>query len=240
MTDPDRRAADVLSVLMPCYNEEDTLEDMVRQVFASEPGVPIELVIVDDCSADASVEIAQGLAANDERIQFVQHPRNRGKGAAVRTAIGVATGTIAIVQDADAEYDPQDYRKVIAPILAGEADAVYGSRFLASGSPRGALRRSVFANRVLTWFANRVNGLRLTDMETCYKAVRTDLLKNFRLTSERFGIEPEITARLARARARILEVPIAYHPRSHTEGKKIGWRDGAAALWHILKFRFMR
>jgi len=231
--------ADLLSVLMPFYNERGTLEEIVRRVLASEPGVPIELVMVDDCSTDGSGEIARRLAEADGRIRLVRHEENRGKGAGVRIAIRAATGTIAVVQDADLEYDPADYRKLIAPILAGEADAVYGSRFL-GGTPPEALGRSVFANKALTWLSNLVNGLRLTDMETCYKAVRLDLLKSLPLTSNRFGIEPEVTARLARARARIVEVPITYRPRSYGEGKKITWRDGAAAFWHILKFRFKR
>lgn len=222
---------------MPFYSERGTLEEIVRRVLASEPGVPVELVMVDDCSADGSGEIAERLAESDERIRLVRHDVNRGKGAAVRTAIAAAAGTIAVIQDADFEYDPADYGALIAPILAGQADAVYGSRFL-EGSPEGALGSSVLANKFLTKLSNLVNGLRLTDMETCYKAVRTGLLKSLHLTSDRFGIEPEITARLAQANARIVEVPISYNPRSYAEGKKISWRDGAAAVWHILKFRF--
>jgi len=228
---------ELLSVLMPFYNERGTLEEIVRRVLASEPGVPVELVMVDDCSADGSGEIAGRLAASDERIRLVRHDANRGKGAAVRTAIAAAAGTIAVIQDADFEYDPGDYGALIAPILAGEADAVYGSRFL-EGPPGGALGSSVLANKFLTKLSNIVNGLSLTDMETCYKAVGTGLLKSLHLTSDRFGIEPEITARLAQAKARIVEVPISYNPRSYAEGKKISWRDGAAAVWHILKFRF--
>ncbi|MFH1730853.1 MAG: glycosyltransferase family 2 protein [Planctomycetota bacterium] len=228
---------DLLSVLMPFYNERGTLEEIVRRVLASEPGVPVELVMVDDCSADGSGEIAEKLAESDERIRLVRHDANRGKGAAVRSAIAAAAGTIAVIQDADFEYDPGDYAALIAPILAGEADAVYGSRFL-GGSPEGALGSSVLANNLLTKLSNLVNGLGLSDMETCYKAVRTGLLKSLHLTSDRFGIEPEITARLAQAKARIVEVPISYNPRSYAEGKKIRWRDGAAAIWHILKFRF--
>ncbi len=222
---------------MPFYNERETLAEIVRRVLASEPGIPIELVMVDDCSTDGSDAIANVLAQSDERVRLVKHDENRGKGAGVRTAIAAATGTIAIVQDADFEYDPNEYAKLIAPILAGDADAVYGSRFL-EGVPGEAMGSSLLANKVLTKLSNLVNRLRLTDMETCYKAVRSDLLKSLHLTSDRFGIEPEITARLARAKARIVEVPISYHPRSYAEGKKITWRDGAAAIWHILKFRF--
>ena len=228
---------ELLSILMPFYNERGTLEEIVRRVLASDPGVPVELVMVDDCSTDGSSEIAETLAGSDGRIRLVKHEVNRGKGAAVRTAIAAAAGTIAVIQDADFEYDPNDYAALIAPLLAGEADAVYGSRFLA-GAPARSLGSSVLANKVLTKLSNLVNRLRLTDMETCYKAVRTGLLKSLHLTSDRFGIEPEITARLAQAKVRIVEVPISYKPRSYAEGKKISWRDGAAAVWHILKFRF--
>ena len=224
---------------MPFYNERETLEEIVRRVLASEPGVRVELVMVDDCSTDGSDEIAEKLAESDERIRLVKHQVNRGKGAAVRTAIAAATGTIAVIQDADFEYDPNDYAALIAPLLAGEADVVYGSRFL-EGTPEKALGSSVVANKILTKLSNLVNGLRITDMETCYKAVRTDLLKGLHLSSDRFGIEPEITARFAQAKVRIVEVPISYNPRSYAEGKKISWRDGAAAVWHIIKFRFSR
>ena len=230
---------DLLSILMPFYNERETLEEIVRRVLASEPGVRVELVMVDDCSTDGSDEIAEKLAESDERIRLVKHQVNRGKGAAVRTAIAAATGTIAVIQDADFEYDPNDYAALIAPLLAGEADVVYGSRFL-EGTPEKALGSSVVANKILTKLSNLVNGLRITDMETCYKAVRTDLLKGLHLSSDRFGIEPEITARFAQAKVRIVEVPISYNPRSYAEGKKISWRDGAAAVWHIIKFRFSR
>ena len=224
---------------MPFYNERGTLDTIVRRVLAAEPGVPVELVMVDDASTDESAALAERLAAEDDRIRLVRHEINRGKGAGVRTAIAAATGTIGIVQDADLEYDPAEYAKLIEPILAGRADAVYGSRFLA-GRPATAPAKVVLANKLLTALSNLVNGLRLTDMETCYKAVRMDLLKSLPLTSDRFGIEPELTARLARARARFAEVPISYNPRGYAEGKKIGWRDGAAALWHIVRFRFGR
>ena len=231
--------ADKLSVLMPFYNEAGTLEEIVSRVLASEPGVPLELVMVDDGSTDGSRRIAERLAAADDRVRLVAHAENRGKGAGVRTAIAEAAGTIGVIQDADLEYDPAEYRTLLAPILAGKADAVYGSRFLA-GAPTGAMGTARLANKVLTALSNLVNGLKLTDMETCLKAVRADLLKSLHLTSDGFGIEPEITARLAQAHARILEVPISYRPRSYEEGKKITCRDGAAALWHILRFRFKK
>ncbi len=229
--------AHLLSVLMPFYNERPTLEEIVRRVLASEPGVPIELIMVDDCSTDGSGQIAKTLAQSDERVKLVRHERNRGKGASVRSAIAAASGTIAVIQDADLEYDPGEYAGLIAPIIAGQADAASGSRFLGE-THCATLRRTLLANKFLTKLSNIVNGLKLTDMETCFKAVRADVLKKLRLTSDRFGIEPEITARLAQAGARIVEVPISYRPRSHAQGKKISWRDGAAAGWHILRFRF--
>lgn len=233
------KAREFLSVLMPFYNERETLAELVRRVLAAEPGLPIELVMVDDCSTDGSGELAAKLAASDSRIRLLRHKQNRGKGAAVRTAIDSATGTVCIIQDADLEYEPSEYRRLVSPILAGEADAVYGSRF-AKGAPPGISRSSLLANRFLTRQFNLLYGTHLTDMETCYKAVRTDLLRSLRLAADRFGIEPEITAGLVRAKARILEVPISYRPRSYAEGKKVSWRDGAAAVWHILRLRLRR
>jgi len=224
---------------MPFYNERQTLEEIVGRVLASEPGIDIELVMVDDYSTDGSGEIAQRLANAEPRIRLVRHEKNSGKGAAVRTAIAAATGSIALIQDADLEYDPADYRELIAPIIAGEADVVYGSRFL-RGNPPNAMPRVIIANKVLTAYSNLLFGLKLTDMETCLKAVRMDVLKSLNLRSDRFGIEPEITARLAQRKARIVEVPVSYDPRSYAEGKKIRWTDGVAALLHILKFRFTR
>lgn len=224
---------------MPFYNEQGTLGEIVGRVLKSDPGVPIELVMVDDCSRDGSLAIAENLAKNDERIKLVRHEINKGKGAGVRTAIASATGTIGIIQDADLEYDPSEYRQLIAPIIEEKADVVFGSRFLKGGSVKQTFSAKI-ANKVLTGFSNLMNGTKITDMETCFKAVRLDMLKGLHLVSDRFGIEPEITARLAQAKAKIIEVPISYNPRSYAEGKKINWRDGAAALWHIVKFRFTK
>ncbi len=228
-----------LSVLMPVYNESRTLRTIVEQVLAAPVEMEIELVAVDDCSRDDSVAILEELAASDPRIKLFRHPVNRGKGAAIRTAIAHMTGDIAIVQDSDLEYDPQDYPRVLKPILDGRADAVYGSRFAASDERRVLFFWHSLGNKVLTALSNMANDLNLTDMETCYKAVRADVLKKLRLTSERFGIEPEITARLAQWGARIYEVPISYHGRTYAEGKNIGWKDGVQALWLIFKFRFL-
>ena len=199
----------------------------------------IELICVDDCSKDNSLAILHELAAADSRIKVIAQPVNMGKGKAIRTAIANMTGDIGIVQDADLEYDPTEYPKMIGPILEGKADAVYGSRFAASAERRVLFFWHAMGNKVLTALSNMANDINLTDMETCYKAVRADVLHDLRLTSDRFGIEPEITARLARYGARIYEVPISYHGRTYAEGKSIGWRDGVQALWLIFKFRFI-
>lgn len=228
-----------LSVLMPVYNESRTLRTIIDRVLTAPVDLNIEIVAVDDCSRDDSLAILHELAAADGRIKVISQPTNRGKGAAIRTAIDHMTGDIAIVQDADLEYDPEDYPQVLKPLLEGKADAVYGSRFAASEQRRVLLFWHSLGNKVLTALSNMVNDLNLTDMETCYKAVRADVLKQLRLTSERFGIEPEITARLAQSGARIYEVPISYHGRTYAEGKTIGWRDGVQAIWLILKFGFL-
>ncbi len=228
-----------LSVLMPVYNEGRTLRTIIVRVLASPVVTDIELVCVDDCSQDDSLAILHDLAAADDRIRVIAQPVNMGKGKAIRTAIEHMTGDIAIIQDADLEYDPEEYSKVIGPILSGKADAVYGSRFASSEVRRVLFFWHALGNRLLTMFSNMANDLNLTDMETCYKAVRSDVLKRLRLTSDRFGLEPEITARLAQWGARIYEVPISYHGRTYAEGKNIGWRDGVEALWLIFKFRFL-
>ncbi len=228
-----------LSVLMPVFNESRTLRTIVSRVLASPIELEIELVCVDDSSSDDSLEILEGLAAADDRIKIIAQPSNMGKGKAIRTAIEHMTGDVAIVQDSDLEYDPNEYPKVLAPILSGDADAVYGSRFASSEVRRVLFFWHSLGNKLLTTMSNMANDLNLTDMETCYKAVRADLLKDLRLTSDRFGLEPEITARLAHSGARIYEVPISYHGRTYAEGKNIGWKDGVEALWLIFKFRFL-
>jgi glycosyltransferase involved in cell wall biosynthesis len=227
-----------LSVLMPVYNEQRTLPDIVARVLSSPVSLEIELIIVDDCSSDGSWDVIQKLAAADPRIKAHRHARNAGKGAALRTAIAEISGEVAIVQDADLEYDPHEYRLLLPPILTGKADAVFGSRY--AGTPR---RVSPFwhtlINRGLTLFSNIVNNLWLTDMETCYKMVRADILKQLRLTSSTFTFEPELTCRLAQWGARIYEVPISYNSRSYHEGKKIRARDGFLALGEIVRARFL-
>jgi glycosyltransferase involved in cell wall biosynthesis len=223
----------VISVVIPVFNEKSTILEILAQVEA----VPIEkeIVVVDDCSTDGTREILQAIDRPGVRVFF--HDANRGKGAALRTGFSHVRGDIVIVQDADLEYDPREYPRLLEPILAGRADVVYGSRFL-GGPHRVLLFHHYVANRLLTFLSNLLTNLNLTDMETCYKVFRADVLRRIHLTSNRFGFEPEITAKVARARCRVYEVPIAYYGRDYTEGKKISWRDGLAALWWIVRFRF--
>ena len=222
----------VLSVLIPVYNERATIEKILDEVHA----VPVrkQVVCVDDWSTDGTREelIRLHAAGRIDVLKF--HEVNRGKGAAIRSALAASTGNVVIVQDADLEYDPADWPVLLLPIIDGRADAVFGSRFL--GGPHRVLYfwHSV-GNTVLTTFSNMLTNLNLTDMETCYKAIRGDLARSLRLSSDRFGFEPEVTARLAQAQARIYEVPISYSGRTYAEGKKIGWKDGVAAFWHILR-----
>jgi len=227
-----------LSVLMPVYNELWTLEEIVRRVLASPVPLQIELVAVDDCSTDGSWELLQELAAEDGRIRIVRHEHNRGKGAAIRTAIAQMTGDVAVVQDADLEYDPADYRQLLKPILDGKADAVFGSRF------RGQTVRVLFfwhslLNKALTLMSNMLNDLTLSDMETCYKMVRADVLKQLRLRAETFTFEPELTCRLAQWGARIYEVPVSYFGRTYDEGKKVKAIDGLKAIWEMLRSKYL-
>jgi SAM-dependent methyltransferase len=228
-----------LSVLMPVYNEARTLRTIIDRVLASPVDLELELVCVDDCSNDNSREILNELAARDPRIKVIAQAVNRGKGNAIRTAIENMTGDIAIIQDADLEYDPKEYPLVIGPILDGRADAVYGSRFAASPERRVLFYWHSLGNKLLTALSNMANDMNLTDMETCYKAFKAEILHSLRLTSDRFGIEPEFAARLAGIGARVYEVPISYHGRTYAEGKSISWKDGVQALWLIFKFRFL-
>ena len=222
-----------ISVLVPVYNELHTIEHIIEQI----RGVPFttEIICVNDFSTDGTREILERLKAEGRIHTLIHQPHNMGKGAAIRTALAASTGNVVIVQDADLEYDPQDWPVLFAPIIDGRADAVFGSRFL--GGPHRVLYywHSV-GNKALTTFSNMFTNLNLTDMETCYKAIRGELARSLTLTANRFGFEPEVTARLARAGARIFEVPISYSGRTYAEGKKIGWRDGVAAIGHIVRY----
>jgi glycosyltransferase involved in cell wall biosynthesis len=224
-----------LSVVIPVYNEKSTVEEIIRRVQAVDVGLEKEIVVVDDASTDGTRDILQRQSA--ENVRVVLHEKNSGKGGALRTGFSEAGGDIVLVQDADLEYDPREYPKLLAPILEGRADVVYGSRFL--GGPHRVLFfwHSV-GNRLLTMFSNMASNLNLTDMETCYKVFRREVLQKIRLKSRRFGVEPEITIKVAKLKCRVYEVPISYAGRDYSEGKKIGWKDGIAALFHIVRFRF--
>jgi glycosyltransferase involved in cell wall biosynthesis len=230
--DPD---AVKLSVLIPVYNERETIELIIDQVRATP--LAKEIICVDDHSTDGTQQILESLLAQGRIDQLFRHPENRGKGAAIRKALSMSTGDVVIVQDADLEYDPHDWPTLLEPILDGRADACFGSRFL-GGTHRVLYYWHSVGNHLLTLYSNMLTNLNLTDMETCYKAMRGELARSLlpKLTAERFGFEPEITARLARADARIFEVPISYSGRTYAEGKKIGWKDGVAAFWHITRF----
>jgi glycosyltransferase involved in cell wall biosynthesis len=223
----------LVSVIVPAYNEAATVEDAVRRL-RSVP-LRLEVIAVNDASTDDTAAILDRLRAAGLLDRVIHHEVNRGKGAALRSGFGVATGDVIVVQDADLEYDPADLPALLAPIQAGKADAVYGSRF--QGGPHRVLYFWHYVgNRALTLMSNMFTNLNLTDMETCYKLVRTDVLKRLPLTANRFGFEVEVTARLAQARARIWELPISYSGRTYEEGKKITWRDGVAAFVHIIRF----
>ena len=225
-----------LSVLIPLYNERWTLATIIRRVLAVPLDLELELIVVDDGSSDGSWEELQRLAAEDCRIRAFRHDRNRGKGAAVRTAIAQMTGDVAVVQDADLEYDPHDYLRLLAPIRDGRADAVFGSRF-AGETHRVLYFWHSVGNKLLTMLSNMANDVNLTDMETCYKMVRGDVLRQLRLQSDTFTLEPEITCRLAQWGARIYEVPISYSGRTYLEGKKIKAIDGVKVFWALFRCR---
>lgn len=223
-----------LSVVMPAYNESRTIETCLRAVLRL-PFVR-ELIVVDDCSSDETRRIVQEVAAQDARVQLLQHEMNRGKGAALRTGFARCTSSYVIIQDADLEYDPSDYVQVLQPMWSGRAEVSMGSRFLGGGPRRVLYFWHCIGNKLLTLLSNCFTGLNLTDMETGMKAMKLEVLQRLSLEQDRFGFEPEVTAKLARLRIPIYEVPISYYGRTYEEGKKIGWRDGVKALWCILKY----
>jgi glycosyltransferase involved in cell wall biosynthesis len=226
-----------LSVVIPIFNEKDTILDIVKRIEA----VPVdkELIMVDDCSTDNSQEILRSLLNNDRQIKIFFHEKNQGKGAALRTGFKHVTGDVVIIQDADMEYNPEEYPNILAPIIDGRADAVFGSRFY-GGTHRVLFYWHYVGNKMLTTLSNMFTNINLTDMETCYKAFDASLLPKFTIRSNRFGIEPEITAKLTKLRCRIYEVPISYSGRDYSEGKKIGWKDGMAAIFWIIYFNMRK
>jgi len=223
-----------LSVVIPCFNERETIERIVEAVLRS-PVHDLEVIVVDDFSTDGTRDVLRE-KVEPRLARVIYHDRNRGKGAALRTGFAAATGEMVIVQDADLEYDPQDYPRLIEPILAGKADVVYGSRFSGGASVRVLYYWHYVGNRLLTTFSNMLTNVNLTDMEVCYKVFRREVLQQIRIEEDRFGFEPEITAKVARLGCRIYEVGISYAGRTYREGKKIGWRDGVRAIWCILKY----
>lgn len=227
-----------LSVVIPVYNEARTVAQLLERAAAVHVGFEKELIVVDDGSRDGTRELLQELGARHPEWRIILHPRNQGKGAALRTGFAAATGDIVLVQDADLEYDPAEYPLLLKPILDGHADVVYGSRFLGGGPHRVLFFWHYVGNKVLTTLSNIMTNLNLTDMEVCYKVFRREVLNSLRLRENRFGIEAEITAKVARGRWRIYEVPVSYYGRSYAEGKKITWRDGIRSLWCIFKYRF--
>jgi len=228
----------LLSILIPVYNERTVVERSLSLVLAAPlpEDVERELIVVDDCSTDGTPAILERLAASDPRIRLFRHAVNQGKGAGLRTAILQAQGDFCLVQDADLEYDPSEYTKLLKPLLDGRADAVFGSRYLAGEQTRVLPYWHSMMNKSLTALSNMFSNLNVTDMETCYKVFRTDLLKSIPIRSDRFGFEPEITMKCSKRKLRVYEVPISYHGRTYEEGKKIGWKDGVKALGVILYF----
>jgi glycosyltransferase involved in cell wall biosynthesis len=227
-----------LAVVMPVYNEQSTAAQIVMSVLEQRPVQ--ELIVVDDRSTDQTWESLQTLVSQDPRLKLLRHEQNQGKGAALRTGLGHLTAPLVIIQDADLEYNPSEYYLVLAPILSGKADVVYGSRFIGSGAHRVLYYWHSVGNKFLTTLSNMATNLNLTDMETCYKGFRRELLEKITIEEDRFGFEPEITAKVSKLKARVYEVAISYYGRTYEEGKKISWKDGVSALRCILKYNFLK
>src|SRR5208283_424730 len=227
-----------LSVVMPVYNEAATVAEVIRVVLSQRPVQ--QLVVVDDASTDGTWEKLQAAMKGDSRVKLVRHDQNQGKGAALRTGFAQAIAPVVMVQDADLEYDPTEYHRLLVPILSGKADVVFGSRFLGAGAHRVLYYWHSVGNNLLTTMSNMATDLNLTDMEACYKTFRREIIQKIKIEESRFGFEPEITAKVAKLKVRIYEVAISYSGRTYAEGKKIGWRDGVHALWCIFKYNFLR
>ncbi len=228
-----------LSIIIPCYNEKNTIRDILKEIDEVNLGsTKKEIIIVDDGSKDGTRKILTDLALKNKSIQLIFQKVNQGKGAALKKGILASTGDVVVIQDADLEYDPQEYKRLLYPIERGHADVVYGSRFIGGEPHRIIYYRNQVANKFLTWLSNVFTGLNLTDMETCYKTFRGDLVRGLAkdLKAQRFGFEPEITARVAKSKAPVYEIGISYYGRSKEEGKKIGYKDGLKAIWEIVYF----
>jgi glycosyltransferase involved in cell wall biosynthesis len=225
-----------LSIVIPVYNEAATIAKIVELVRAVDVGMEKELLLVDDCSKDGTGDVLRGMAEKEKDLKVLIHEVNRGKGAALRTGFSAATGDIVLIQDADLEYDPKEYPRLLQPILDGRADVVFGSRFLGGGAHRVVFYWHYLGNKFLTTLSNMTTNLNLTDMEVCYKVFKREVIQSIPLKENRFGFEVEITAKVARRKLKVYEVPISYYGRDYSEGKKIGWKDGFSALRCIVKY----
>jgi len=224
-----------ISIIIPVFNEKKSIEEIIKRVQAVDVGLEKEIIIIDDCSQDGTRQILEKLNYPNMKLFF--HSKNKGKGAALQTGFSKAEGDIILIQDADLEYDPKEYHKLLVPILDGRADVVYGSRFL-GGPHRVLFFWHYVGNKILTMLSNMTSNLNLTDMETCYKVFKKEILNKIKIKSKRFGFEPEVTIKFAKLKCRIYEVPISYSGRDYSEGKKIGWKDGIAAIFHIIRYKF--
>lgn len=225
-----------VSIIIPVYNEENTLELIIKQVEEADfAGLEKEIILVDDASTDGTRDI---LRKFENKYKILFHEKNRGKGAAIKTAVNEATGDFIVIQDADLEYLPDDYDKLLPLLINNEADVVYGSRFINPDNMENFILKNKIANKFLTMLTNLLFAVRITDMETCYKAFKSDFLKNIKINSDRFDFEPEITAKVIKQKAEFREIPISYNGRGHDEGKKISWKDGLQAIFTLIKYRF--